>query len=284
MDQKKPDAADYAGWIGRRTERRDALTPRLAAELEMTLAPNVARVAGAPLGAHWTLAPDIAPMSDLGGDGHPRLGLYLPDLPYPRRMWAGGEIAFRSPLTTGDEVRKVSVVENIVFKDGTSGPLGFVAVRHEYFVGDDLRISERQDLVYRPLTASEAPTKPKPASAPRGELLGAWDFATDPVRLARYSMATFNGHRIHYDAPYAIGVEGYQGLVVHGPLQATLMLHLAADVLGATPSVFRYRGLSPLICGTPCRVEARRERGAAIETLVVAEGGRVTMSGVAEPV
>jgi len=199
-------------------------------------------------------------------------------------MWAGGELVFRAPLRVGDEVVKTSVVEDIAFKSGASGPLGFVTMRHTYTVGATRAIEERQDLVYRPPPApGAAAARPQPAKTETAEIMRAWDIATDPVMLARYSMATFNGHRIHYDAPYATGVEGYAGLVVHGPMLATLMLNVAADALGATPRRFRYRGLAAVICGTPFRAEARRGVGEAIETRIVTGDGVVAMAGVVEP-
>jgi 3-methylfumaryl-CoA hydratase len=280
MSASLPDRADFADWIGRASERRDVLTPRLAAEFETTLAPYLARVEGAAPGLFWALAPDIAPMRDLGGDGHPRTGIFLPALPFPRRMWAGGELTFREPIRVGDEVVKTSVIEDIAFKNGASGPLGFVVVRHAYAVRGRRAIEERQDLVYRPVNAASA-ASPRPG-APAGGVARHWQVAADPVLLARYSAVTFNGHRIHYDAPYATGVEGYAGLVVHGPLQATLMLNVAAEVLGRLPQKFRYRGLAPLICGAPFRVEALKGADGGLTTRIVSEAGVVTMAGSAE--
>lgn len=281
MSEALPDAAAYSDWIGRSIARRDLVTARLAAEFEATLAPHLARADGTVPGLFWTLAPDTVPMRDLGHDGHPRTGLFLPALPFPRRMWAGGELTFHAPIRVGDDVVKTSVIDAITFKMGTTGPLGFITVRHLYAVGSQRVIEERQDLVYRP-GASPTDERPKSVKADHktvGEVAQRWEVATDPVMLARFSAVTFNGHRIHYDAPYATCVEGYAGIVVHGPLQATLMLNLAADTLGRLPRIFRYRGLTALICGTPFSVEAVNCTNGSGDLRVISRTGTVTMTG-----
>jgi 3-methylfumaryl-CoA hydratase len=170
-------------------------------------------------------------------------------------MWAGGELTFHAPFAPGDLVTRETVIEDVAFKEGRSGKLGFVTQRHTYTVSDDMRISERQDIVYR-----EDP-KPGEARAPqRAEDwpdATAWQITPDTALLFRFSALTFNGHRIHYDHPYATGVEGYEGLVVHGPMQAVWMMNLATHLMGHLPARFSYRGLSPLICGASVAVEAR---------------------------
>ena len=147
-----------------------------------------------------------------------------------------------------------------VRKTGFSGPLAFLSVHHRISVHGETRIEERQDLVYR---ADAKPGSPTATPAPAEDWPGAasWQITPDPTLLFRYSAITFNGHRIHYDHPYATGVEGYDGLVVHGPLQAIWMLNLATTILGQVPPVFAYRGVSPLICGNAVRVEAREQTG-----------------------
>lgn len=281
MSASTPDAAAFADWIGRRIERRDFISARLAAEFEATLAPHLANVTGARPGLFWTLAPDIEPPGVLGRDGHPRLGLYLPPLPLERRMWAGGELVFEGDFQVGDEVAKTSVIENIAFKAGGSGLLGFVAVRHAYAVDGRRILNERQDIVYRGAPAPGAATTAPLAAPTNGEVLGEWTVDATPTLLFRYSAMTFNGHRIHYDHPYATGVEGYAGLVVHGPMQATLMLNLTAATLGRLPRSFAYRGHSPLICDAPFRVQAIRAADGRLTTRVLSAGGVATMSGVA---
>lgn len=266
----------FEDWIGRGAVRRDVVSDRLIAQFRATL-PELLAEAPVPLGLFWTLCPDALEPSLLGRDGHPRLGVELPPLPLPRRMWAGGEITFDAPLSPGDEVERDSRIERIEEKTGSTGALIFVSLRHDYRVAGARRMTERQDLVYRadPVPGQAAPTYPE---APEVGLPRAvWDLRSDPVRLFRFSALTFNGHRIHYDADYARQVEGYAGLVVHGPMQAVAMMNLAATVLGRNPQTFTYRGQSPLIAGEAARVEAYAE-GDALALRVVKPGGPVTMT------
>lgn len=267
-------------WIGRATSRTETITARQVEAFRVTLAGTCAPVE-VPPGLHWCLAPDIVAAPDLGRDGHPRRGLFMPDLDgLPRRMWAGGELSLAGALRTGDRVTRDSRITDIRFKSGATGPLGFVTVQNSYAVDGRVVISERQDIVYRedPKPGQVAPA-PVPADAwpaARG-----WRITPDPVLLFRYSALTFNGHRIHYDHPYATGVEGYAGLVVHGPLQAIWMLNLAAATFGSLPATFRYRGLSPLIAGQPVAIEAM-EGPDGLALRVRAEDGPVTMQATAQ--
>jgi 3-methylfumaryl-CoA hydratase len=270
----------YRAWIGRRISRVDTVSPRLIGQFRATLAASLAP-AEVPLGLFWALCPDALPPEDLGRDGHPQPGLILPRLPLPRRMWAGGEIAFSGTFREGDEVQRDSTVEAITFKTGSTGPLGFVSVRHDYAVAGFCVVSERQDLVYREDPDPAAPETYYPSAPDLGPPLAEISLLPDPVLLFRYSAVTFNGHRIHYDRSYATGVEGYDDLVVHGPMQATWMLNLAARVLGASPSRFTYRGVSPLTCGQRAWVEAHQARDGGITLRVRREHGPVTMTGMA---
>lgn len=270
-------SGDHADWIGRGTVRRDRLSTRLIGQFRATL-PDLLCEEEVPPGLFWTLAPDALPPEDLGRDGHARLGIALPALPLPRRMWAGGEIRFLHPLQADDEVERDSRIEAITQKTGSTGALIFIAVRHDYRVGARLCISERQDLVYRadPVPGQAVPDHPPAPDL--GQPVAAVALLSDPVRLFRFSAMTFNGHRIHYDADYARQVEGYGGLVVHGPLQAVAMMNLATKVLGHVPEVFSYRGLSPLIAGEAAEVQAHRD-DAGLALRVVKTGGSVTMAG-----
>lgn len=275
-----PDV-DVAAWIGRRGERQDVIAERLIAEFTATLSPHLADGTAVPPGIFWCLGPDILEMERLGGDGHPRLGQFLPDVGLPRRMWAGGELTFHGDFAPGDRVAKTSAIDDIGFKSGKSGRLCFVTVRHRYDVGVRHVLDERQDIVYR-----EA-TRLGPGSSPAGTAAAApppdaWTVAPSPTLLFRYSAMTFNGHRIHYDHPYATGVEGYAGLVVHGPLQATLMLNLAVARLRRLPRRFAYRGVAPLICDRPCHVAAADRTEGGLDLRIVAASGETTMSGTAE--
>jgi 3-methylfumaryl-CoA hydratase len=235
-------------WIGRATEVEDDVTQRLADGYRATFEPHLAPVGAgeAPLGCHWCLAPAIAPMAELGPDGHPAKGLLLPPVPLPRRMWAGGEVETFAPLRIGDRVVRKTTITDIAPKQGRSGPLCFVTLHNELSTARGLMIRERHDIVYREAAAPDA----KPAAGvppPERRATHSWSVDPTPVMLFRYSALTFNGHRIHYDHPYATGVEGYSGLVVHGPLQATLLFNLAAVIGGGAPSRFSYRALAPLI-------------------------------------
>ncbi|TMV09251.1 FAS1-like dehydratase domain-containing protein [Arenibacterium halophilum] len=243
-------------WIGQTRSVTDTLTPRLAAEFAATLGHMLCPGPAQP-GLQWVLAPEVLPAGDLGRDSHPRLGLVLPDLGLPRRMWAGGFITWHGGISVGDVVTRETTVQDVAFKEGRSGRLGFVTLDHRYLVEGSLRVAEVHDIVYRPDPDPSQPAPQPPQAEPWPDARGR-ETTPDATLLFRYSAITFNGHRIHYDHAYATEVEGYGGLVVHGPIQSTWMQHLACEVLGDVPSTFRYRGLSPLICGTPVRVECRK--------------------------
>ena len=271
--------AQFASWFRRRTEQHDTIDQRLVEQVNATLFPYVADNLALPAGIFWCLSPDIETADKLGGDGHPKTGIFMPDLPFPRRMWAGGELVFHDEFLFDQAVDKTTTIENIAVKSGKSGQLGFVTVRHHYCCNGKLLLDERQDIVYReslPLTVV-----PKPDVEER-PLLDVWTVDATSTLLFRYSALTFNGHRIHYDHPYATGVEDYAGLVVHGPLQATLMLNLASQCLGRTPVRFSYRGQSPLIAGQTFRVEAFARREGGIDARVVSAHGITTMTAYAE--
>ena len=258
-------------------EAEDIVTPRLVAEYRATLDPNLASVASdaAPLALHWCLAPPITPLAALGADGHAAKGEFLPPVPLPRRMWAGGSVATRAPLRIGDQVRRRSVIADVTVKQGRTGTLCFVSVDHEYATERGLALSERHDIVYR--EAVDA-AQPIPATAPEARTADlTWHVDATPTLLFRYSAMTFNGHRIHYDQPYVTGVEGYPGLIVHGPMQASLLFNLAATLGGAVPGSFSYRGLSPLFAGNSFNVRARRDRQGDISCWTEDAGGKICM-------
>jgi 3-methylfumaryl-CoA hydratase len=260
-------------WIGRTRTARDRLTSQMISAWRATLGDMLAPME-VPLGLHWGLMPDIAGLSELGADGHPRLGLFLPDLGLPRRMWAGGDVAIHSPFVPGETVQRISTLTDIRNKMGSTGPLAFVTLHHVWTARGVARVSERQDIVYRAPPSGPAPI---PVAAP--DWSGAITRAVipDPVLLFRYSALTFNSHRIHYDLPYATGIEGYDGLVVHGPLQAVWMLNLATSIAGM-PRRFTYRGLTALTLGQNITVEALPEiEGIALR--VRRGDGVVTMEG-----
>ncbi len=202
-------------------------------------------MAGEPLPPFWHYAYfwDSLPPSGLGRDGHPRTGDFIPDLGLPRRMWAGGNLQFHTPLRIGVTAQKKTRIVDVSRKDARTGPLAIVTLKHEFSQDGRLCVSEDQSLIYRAEAAPDAP-KPVPPVAPTDETIKQTRkySSTD---LFRYSALTFNGHRIHYDREYAKSVEGYDGLIVHGPLLAQNLLNLAQALLGDVKT-FRFRATAPL--------------------------------------
>jgi 3-methylfumaryl-CoA hydratase len=216
-------------------------------------------------------------MRGLGPDGHPTKGAFLPAVPLPRRMWAGGQLDLCDTIRVGDLVERRSRVEDVNLKEGRTGPLCFVTVRHEILTSRGIAIEERQDIVYR-APEKTAATPQKPAETVR-QAQTSRTIMADPVLLFRYSALTFNGHRIHYDRDYATSEEGYPGLVVHGPLQATLLIALAEELRG-TPKRFEFRGLSPLFDGAEFTVNAAPSPD-GLDLWVADRNGRQTMTATA---
>ncbi|KIZ42619.1 MULTISPECIES: FAS1-like dehydratase domain-containing protein [Rhodopseudomonas] len=269
-------------WIGRSEQASDIVTAQLVKGLRATLFCDIGTpVPGdaAPFTAHWCLAQPVYPMAMLGPDGHPARGGFLPPVPLPRRMWAGGEIEFVEPLRVGDEATRTSTIADVTLKTGSTGALCFVSVNHEITTARGVAIRERQDLVYRDNpTAMAAPAKP--AAAPPAAAHRETHFA-DPVLLFRYSALTFNGHRIHYDRDYATKVELYPGLVFHGPMQAALMVEFAARLHGGqAPKKFSYRGVQPLFDGAEFSVNAN-DTATGMELWTANAAGAPTMKASA---
>lgn len=239
------DIDTLRSWIGREESQSETLTPALAQRFNATFdlhAPTKPE-AEAPLLIHLCLCAPVVAGSGLGPDGHPERGGFLPPVPLPRRMWAGGNFTFHAAPRIGDVVTRRSTIEDVTLKDGRSGRLCFVRVRHEIHGKETHFLTEQQDIVYRDEPTPAAVPAPAPP-APRAE--ASRTIRPDPVLLFRFSALTFNGHRIHYDRAYATGEEGYPGLVVHGPLQATLLAQYAADLRGSPPRAFSFRSLAPL--------------------------------------
>ncbi|MEZ4416393.1 MAG: MaoC family dehydratase N-terminal domain-containing protein [Gemmatimonadota bacterium] len=257
-------------WIGRTRSSTDLLAPFPARAMCALLDRDPAALdtgAALPDGWHWLYFHEPAPSSALGADGHERRGDFLPPVPLPRRMWAGGRLQFGPPLRLGQMAWRRSTIQTVEEKIGRSGPLVFVTVGHEVSVAEGPSVREEQDLVYRdPVPGEVPPRAPAGGAAPPADARSIGSFATDPVALFRFSALTFNGHRIHYDQPYATGVEGYPGLVVHGPLLALLLLDGARRVARqtsatATVTRFSYRALSPVFCGERVLLHAREMDG-----------------------
>jgi 3-methylfumaryl-CoA hydratase len=234
----------------------------------------------APWTTHWCLAQPVFPMSMLSQDGHPTRGGFLPPVPLPRRMWAGGELAFLDSLRVGDDVKRSSRIADVTVKTGSTGVLCFVAVEHTITTPRGVAIRERQDIVYRDLSPAQPAVSGKPAPPPPVAKHRESHMA-DPVLLFRYSALTFNGHRIHYDRDYVTRVEGYPGLVFHGPLQAALIVELAAKLHGgAAPKKFGYRGVQPLFEGSEFSINAN-DNATGMELWTANSAGQPTMRGTA---
>ena len=234
-------------WIGRDQHDAEILTSTLVRQFNATFDRTSGTGPGdeAPLLIHFCLAQPITPTAGLGPDGHPARGGFLPPVPLPRRMWAGGAFDFHGPIRIGETVERHSAIRDVAVKEGRTGPLCFVTVDHEVSSDGRAVLSERQDIVYRDATAPGA-AAPARASEPVTTGRHSRRIAATPPFLFRYSAMTFNGHRIHYDAPYVRDVEGYPGLIVHGPMQATLLCQYAADLMGTPPKRFNFRSLSPI--------------------------------------
>lgn len=254
------DIDGLQAWIGRTERREDRITPAGVEAMAATLDRDCVPGSGAPLPPlwHWAFFTPRARRSDMGADGHPRLGGFMPPIPLPRRMWAGGRLRFVKPLMVGDAVTRETEILKIACKDGKEGPLVFVTLAHRFSTAQGIAIEEEQDLVYRTPPAQTGST----TIARQGNAVRAADWrdplSLDSVTLFRYSALTFNAHRIHYDAPYATAVEGYPGLVVQGPLIATLLAERLGARRAGCLATFEFRGLRPLFvdemaqfCGDP---------------------------------
>ena len=236
------DLESLKQWIGRTETAIDYVTVPAVNRLSATLDRDDAfPKMGDPLpvGWHAILFPRIARHSQIGADGHPQRGDFLPPVPLPRRMFAGKRTTFVAPLLVGDEVHRESVIQNVTIKDGRSGRMVFVTVKTDIRSPRGIAITEENDYVYRgePDRNVQSAAPPQPAQAAPGKAVWTHQVTPDPVLLFRYSALTFNGHRIHYDKPYVTGTEGYPDLVMNGGL-TTLLTYELARTHGSTPIRF----------------------------------------------
>jgi 3-methylfumaryl-CoA hydratase len=263
-------ANEFDEWIGRSETLHDALAPAQAALAMATLdetALGLAEGSELPLPWHWFYFLPRAAQSDLDVDGHPRRGGFLPPIPFPRRMFAGARLTQHRPLRIGSSARREGTIRDVVMKSGKSGALAFVTVGYRFVQDGELCLEEEQDIVYREPGARV----PAPVQAPWPPLPeDAWSRTLEPDTrlLFRFSALTFNAHRIHYDRAYAIDAEGYPGLVVHGPLNAVLLLQLVRQHSPRPVRGFEFRGLAPLFDLGPMRLSG------------VADGDRVTLQSI----
>ncbi len=275
-------------WIGRQESATDLVRAEpvraLAAALDLPPDQHRAGTRLPPL-RHWLSFWTIAPRNGLGRDGHPKLGGFLPDVGAhwgrpARRMWAGSRLQFHAPLLLDAPATRQATIEAVSEKHGRSGGLVFVTVRQDYSdASGRLCITDRHDIVYREDGSSQ--TQPEPAPA---DHTAEADISADPTLLFRYSALTFNGHRIHYDRDYARSVEGYGGLVVHGPLLATLLADFAcAQRPGAQLAAFSFRGRRPVIDGQPFKLRARpaADNPAALALWIMDAEGMLAMTAEA---
>lgn len=272
------DIDHLRGWIGREDVGIDIVSADLARKYHATFdfpgkAPERGEIV--PRMIHFCLAQPAVPTSKLGSDGHPARGGFLPPVPLPRRMWAGGAFIFHSEMAVGDAAARTSRITDVVIKQGRTGPLCFVTVEHRISVASRIILDERQDIVYR---GDETGVVKTAEPAPQGAYMRPFDTST--TTLFRYSALTFNGHRIHYDRRYATEVEGYGGLVVHGPMQAALLHNFAAELKGALPKRFSFRGLSPLIDDDACYLHAANS-DTSMKLWTARAGGPVAMQAEA---
>lgn len=268
-------ADEARAWVGRVETREGALTPDLAGMLMGALghpaAPQPTTHTGAPMPLlwHWAAFPEFVPIAGIATDGHPRLGGFLPPLPFNRRMWAGGSLSFRGRFAIGERITKRSEILAIDFKTGSTGAMAFVRVGHDLRGEGGGAIREEQDIVYLPIPDSFR--APRAIPAPEAPLWSE-EVEVGPVRLFRYSAATYNAHRIHYDRDYAREVEKYPGLVVHGPMQATLLMEAAMRHAGRAPARFGFRGVHPMFDGH-LRLMAAADGASALALCTVAPAG-----------
>ena len=276
--------ADLHAWIGRSETVHDRIGPTPVRALTATLDHPAAPVPdGSPLPPlwHWLYFLPLHRQSEIGADGHAKRGGFLPPVPLPRRMWAGSQFEFRAPVRVGDAVARTSTIDDVTTKAGRSGTLVFVKVRHELRCNGaaEPAIVEFHDIVYREAQRPDD-VAPPPQAAPAGAV---WqrEVVPDDVLLFRYSALTFNGHRIHYDRRYVTEVEGYPGLIVHGPLIATLLLDLLRrNAPDAVVADFLFKAVRPTFDLNPFQVNGVRT-GNTVRLWAQDHEGWLTMDAVA---
>ncbi len=275
-------------WVGKTETTGDDITSAPVRALSATLdRDDSAPVAGStvlPPLWHWLYFLPQQRQSEIGPDGHPRRGGFLPPVPLPRRMWAGGRLCWltENPLLVGQAVRRVSSIASVTHKAGRTGDLLFVLVKHEVHNAKGLALTEEHDIVYRAAAQPGDPV-PQPVAAEQG---AAWqrEIVPDDVLLFRYSALTFNGHRIHYDRRYVTEVEGYPGLIVHGPLIATLLVDLVRrHVPDAFVKSFHFKAVRPTFDLHPFRLNGQPSAdGKTVQLWAQDHEGWLTMQGTAE--
>ncbi|WP_422029562.1 FAS1-like dehydratase domain-containing protein [Reyranella sp.] len=272
-------------WIGRTQSMEDLAAPfpvrALSATFDEKGDPDPKNGDPLPPLWHWLYFLEVAPQSKIGPDGHAERGDFLPPVPLPRRMWAGSRFSFEGePIRVGDTIHRLSEIKSVEPKSGSTGSMVFVTVRHTISGPRGISFVEEHDIVYREAAKpGEAPKPPRPAPA---DATWTRTVLADPVLLFRFSALTFNGHRIHYDQPYVTGVEGYPGLIVHGPLMGMLQIELARRCNpGKVVRSFEFRALSPVFGGAALGVHGRHEQDGSITTWIADPNGGLAQQGKA---
>ena len=277
--------SEWDNWVGRSIIQRDRLTPALLNRFRATLDSNETGDI-APQAIHWILCTPNAATAELGCDGHPlrndRPNSFMPPITLPRRMWASSKVEFLSPIRIGAEIERISTIASIIEKHGSTGRLVFVDIAHKTSAAGEILVKEMQTLVYREATTASA----APCPATKEPDFKKWDFhrslTPNEALLFRFSAITFNSHRIHYDAPYAMVEEGYRGLVVHGPLMASLLLNLSERKFGCNQvKTFDFRAQSPAFTGETLYLVGRRD-GDAITLAALGGDARICLLGEGE--
>ena len=270
---------ELKSWVGNDEVVFDEVSRNLEMRFRATLDidpgdPQKGEIASS--GIHWALAPAVVKSSLLGKDSHPQKGGFLPPVALPRRMWAGCQTKFLDTLKIGDQVKKRSSVVDVNLKNGKSGLLCFVKAKYEFFVDKKLVIEEFHDIVYRDLDNKQIPKLVKndlPFSNPDYEE----EIFAHPTMLFRYSAITFNGHRIHYDFPYSTREEGYQDLVFHGPLQATLMLRASEKFKNARAKSFSHKGVAPVYANENLHISIEQTQNGNVNCFTSTSAAGMTM-------
>ncbi|MCR9213309.1 MAG: MaoC family dehydratase N-terminal domain-containing protein [Proteobacteria bacterium] len=269
-------------WVGNQETRTELIHQQSLNGFAALMDQDVPTSAIVPPGGHWMYFLPTDKQSRLAQDGHAFKGDFLPPIDLPRRMWAGGRLTFHNHLKAGDTAEKTSTIKSVTPKEGRTGNLVFITVQHQVSNQDGICITEEHDIVFRdaPSEGSASPKQPQPAPTD-----GRWEteIVPDSVMLFRYSALTFNGHRIHYDREYCQNVEGYPGLIVHGPLLGTLLMRLAVHRMEERElASFNFRNFNPVFDTAPFTLNGREENDRQCSVWVTGPGGELAVSATAE--
>lgn len=272
---------NFDAWIGKKEVLSDFTHPRSVSMMQALLNQPDNKISELPHLYQWFYFLPIVDSENLAEDGHPRKGGFLPPIPFPKRMWAGSRIEFIKPVLLSTNIRKESEITKIQFKSGKSGDMYFVTVKHSIFSNDTLAIVEEQDIVYR--AASNQPQTLKagtPIAVTEKPYTYKKSFPVNTTTLFRYSALTFNSHKIHYDRPYATETEGYPGLVIHGPLLATLLLHtFKQENSDKKISHFEFKAVNPVFDFNTFSIYGAVQSNHA-ELWIEKSDGQIAMKGI----